>query len=308
MEEVNFEEQLLKLSNNFHVDNSINKEIYDQLEYFYSINSRHEYFRISQLVFNQGDETNEVMELNLLYIIELAETNQSLFIKNYKKLYDHLRLGITQKKYIEDHLNRITNEHVAAKNEIQSAISEATAAISNIGLQADNQSEKLNEIEKHSRKITSDFVSILGIFSSVIFAAFGGLEILKNILGNIEKVQTGKLLVFSSITIGAIIFLVFLLLNGLSKLTGLKLRSCNCDSNESCSCNLVQKHPSIVIIYMIILFIFMIGVTEYFLDYRTLINDLINTWKSWIKLLIVFLLSLLFIISSTIWFRKKSDA
>jgi hypothetical protein len=305
MEFVNFGELLLKLSENILVEN---EEVYDKLELFYSENDRHEYSQISQLVFNQEDEKNELMDLNLDDIIETAKNRGSLYIKNYKKLKDHLNLCVVQKKFFEVHLNSIKNEHNMARSEIEASISQATATISNIEEMSSQQSNKLSEIELHSKKITTDFVSILGIFSSVIFAAFGGLEILKNILGGIEKVPTEKLLVFSSLTIGAIVFLVFLLLNGIAKLTNLNLRSCRCPTNTTCNCNLVQKHPSIVIIYLVLSFIFLIGVTGYVLDYGQLINDLIKNWMSWLKITIVFLSSVLFFIVSIIWFTKMKKA
>jgi hypothetical protein len=120
-------------------------------------------------------------------------------------------------------------------------------------------------------------------------------------------VPTGKLLLFSSLTVGGIVSLVFLLLNGLSKLTGLSLRSCKCESDEECNCNVVQKHPTLVIIYQVLLFIALIGITEYFIDYNAIFIEIMDNYEAWIQLLIVLGLSTLFIISSFLWFKCKRN-
>lgn len=85
-------------------------------------------------------------------------------------------------------------------------------------------------IKQKSSGIQKEFVAILGIFISILLSAFGGLNILQNILGNINEAPTGKLLVFSSLSIMGILLIVFLLLNGISKLTSLNLRSCICSA------------------------------------------------------------------------------
>lgn len=313
--EVDFSSQLLKLSENFRLDSTVNEEVFEKLEQFYSYKERHEYSKISQIVFNLEDEKNEYLEFNLLSLIEQAENKNSSHMKKYNKLYDHFRLSLTQKQFIERHLQQLRNEHSEAQRQIMEAFYNTSASLQEIEYKStvqaeimEEQSRQLKNLEKRSKKITSDFVSILGIFSAVIFAAFGGLEILKNILGNIELVQTGKLLLFSSLTIGGIVSLVFLLLNGLSKLTGLKLRSCDCESDMVCTCNVVQKHPTLVIVYQVLLFVALIGVTEYFIDYTAIFNEIINSWGALVQLFIVLGFSIIFIVSSVIWFRYKKNS
>lgn len=319
--EIDFSKLLLELSGNFRRNKVINEEIYQKLEQFYAKIERHEYSVISQIVFNQEDEKNECLEYNLDYIVKKAAATNSVYKKNFKKLYDHLRLSMNQKKYIDEHLEQLRNKQNQTEELILDAFSATSTSLQKIENKAAtqeafleeqseklrNHSDKMDDIEKRSKKITSDFVSILGIFSAVIFAAFGGLEILKNILGNIVLVPTGKLLLFSSLTVGGIVSLVFLLLNGLSKLTGLSLRSCKCESDEECNCNVVQKHPTLVIIYQVLLFIALIGITEYFIDYNAIFIEIMDNYEAWIQLLIVLGLSTLFIISSFLWFKCKRN-
>lgn len=320
--DLDFSNLLLKLSDNFHRNEEINEEIYQKLKQFYSQIKRHEYSVISQIVFNQEDEKNECLEYNLYYIVQKAESSNTIYKKNFKKLYDHLRLSMNQKKYIDEHLEQLRNKQKQTEEIFLEAFSTTSATLEAIDSKAERQAEKQKDfLEKQSetfsskmykfeqrlKKIYSDFVAILGIFSAVIFAAFGGLEILKNILGNIVLVPTGKLLLFSSLTVGGIVSLVFLLLNGLSKLTGLSLRSCKCESDEECNCNVVQKHPTLVIIYQVLLFIALIGITEYFIDYNAIFIEIMDNYEAWIQLLIVLGLSTLFIISSFLWFKCKRN-
>lgn len=300
MTQVNFREQLNRLSSDMMDEDGI-LEVFQSLETFYEEELRHDYSQVSDIVFQQV-EGNEIFDYNIEEIIKLAVLQGSSYLNSYKKLKDHLKLSLIQKKFIEDSLRSLQGEMVVAKAEIQQAMSEASSTVAKI----EQQNTQIGEIEERSKKITTDFVSILGIFSSVIFAAFGGLEILKNILGNIEKVQTGKLLVFSSLTTGSIVFLVFLLLNGLSKLTRLNLRSCDCEHDE-CKCNLVQKHPSIVIINIILLFLFLIGLSEYVFDYKKMFGDVMQNIGSVFKLLILAGSSMLFFYGSYWWFRKMKN-
>src|SRR5699024_11434670 len=53
----------------------------------------------------------------------------------------------------------------------------------------------IEELHKDKSNIYTQFVTILGIFSAIIFASFCWLELLKNILGNICEASTTKLIV-----------------------------------------------------------------------------------------------------------------
>lgn len=214
-------------------------------------------------------------------------------------------------KHIETLQNKIDEKSQYIEN-LQNEINKKSQYIGNLENKINDISQSLEKtqrnmklLETRTKKITIDFVTILGIFSSIIFSAFGGLELLKNILGNISNVNTGKLLVFSSLTAGIIIFMIFFLLNGISKLTGLNLRSCNCKLDEECKCNIVQKHPSLVIFIFVVFLIFTIGITEYFLDYRLILSELFKSFDNKEQFFIVFGILAILIGIFYFWFKCK---
>jgi len=102
-----------------------------------------------------------------------------------------------------------------------------------------NQTELVNRYKKDFRKtkkkfeeqkntitnLHSNFISILGIFASIIIAFFGGLNVLGSILNNIEKVSKYRLTFITTIT-GFIIFnIIFMLLYSVAKLTDKNISS-----------------------------------------------------------------------------------
>lgn len=292
-----------KLSVKVYRDNDEIVELLDELEDFYSYYLKHEYSTFSDKIFSLEDEATEIMDFNLTEIKKIATINSSLYLDSLVKLSDHINLCIVQKQFIERSMRKVEDEISNAKDSIElfqaNTIKELTKFTS-------EQETKVTDIEQRSNKIYAEFVTILGIFSAIIFAAFGGLEILKNILGNIENVQTGKLLVFSSLTISAIVLLVFILLNGISKLTTMNLRSCGCQGK--CSCSFVKKHPTIVVIHVFILFLFILGVSEYFIEYRVVFNDIILNLNSIMIAIAIPLFTLLYFLLAfmIIKFYKKS--
>lgn len=324
-------------------DHSIS-ETYSRFAEYYEVNDRHEYASITSFVYSQPDEDCEILLYNLEVILRALKNETDYpHKKKISKLLDHVNLAIIQRKQIEINIHKINrNLFIANENsqelkrlgeqtkekldevemkskeiernrtvseqklrEMEEVIWGTEMSVKDQKMKVDAQLDKINLIEKRSSRIYAEFVAILGIFSTIIFAAFGGLEILKNILGNIGSVHTGKLLVFSSLTISAIIVLVFILLNGISKLTQLSLRSCKCKQDEDvCKCNFAQKHPTMVLSHIVILFLFFAGVSAYFIDYRQAFQDIMSTWSSIMTLGVVSIISIFFFVISLLTFRK----
>jgi acetolactate synthase regulatory subunit len=155
-------------------------------------------------------------------------------------------------------------------------------------------SENINKLTIDAKKVQKEFVAILGIFASILLAAFGGLEILENVMSNINDTPTGKLLLFSSLVIMGIILVIFLLLNGVSKLTGLNLRSCNCKDEDTCTCTMVKKHPSIFISTAILLIIGLTGIFEYMVDFNTMLKPIPDIIITIVGIIILITLTIIF--------------
>lgn len=122
----------------------------------------------------------------------------------YNKILDDIRrniiLSIEQKNYID-------NQVVEAKNKL------------NI---MEGQLREVNDIKS---KIYTDFITILGIFTAITFAAFGGIQLLGNLFNNITGKNInqlpflGDMLILSSI-FGLIMYgLIVTLFVGINKTT-----------------------------------------------------------------------------------------
>ncbi|MEJ6349024.1 hypothetical protein R4Y45_07295 [Holzapfeliella sp. He02] len=113
----------------------------------------------------------------------------------------HIKLAQIQKRLIIEKSNK-------ANTKAQEAFETAEKAEKIIG-----------EMENIRKSIYTDFVSILGIFTAITFATFGGLQLLGNVFGNADLTNSRNL--GAVIILGAIyIFGTYMLLNTL--LVGIK--------------------------------------------------------------------------------------
>ena len=105
--------------------------------------------------------------------------------------------------------------------------------------------EKFEEYDNTLKKSTMDIVAVIGIFSTIIFAIFGGLSQLAALGGKLPETPIYKIFIYSGITATILLLVVFLSFYSLSRLTNLNLKSCDC--TENCKHNKVQKYPVILL-------------------------------------------------------------
>lgn len=82
-----------------------------------------------------------------------------------------------------------------------------------------------NQVNSLKQVIYTDFVSILGIFTAITFATFGGLQLLGNVFGNIKDISfnnIGGVLILGSVFIGGTYLLLITLFSGISKISNIK--------------------------------------------------------------------------------------
>ena len=83
-------------------------------------------------------------------------------------------------------------------------------------------SVELDEIQDTKSKIYTDFITILGIFTAITFAIFGGLQLIGNSLGNLKGSVTiknvGGILIIAAVILLSVYLILMALIVGLSKL------------------------------------------------------------------------------------------
>ncbi|MEX1550465.1 MULTISPECIES: hypothetical protein [Enterococcus] len=147
------------------------------------------------------------------------------------KTKEHLSLALNQK-------NNLYNEQKKELATLKSILAKEQAQLKTL-------QDHTNAYKEKYDKMTIDFLSMMGIFSTIIFAVFGGLSQIGAIGDNLAETPISKILMYVSLSSITLILIVFISFNAISKLTGLKLRSCTCKTEEECTCTLRQKHPSL---------------------------------------------------------------
>ncbi|MGR6899529.1 hypothetical protein [Rummeliibacillus sp. BSL5] len=194
------------------------------------------------------------------------------------KINDNSRLAESSLGIIGTHLNKINDENNKKYKRLE------------------GKQRKLLEQSKNAQK---DFISILGIFASILIAAFGGITSLSSLFKKIDSVSTGKLILMGSFETLAIILIIFLLLNGIAKLTDLNLKSCGCKPEDDCKCNVARKHPSLFILTVVLLLTSLFGASEYVIDYPKLLGKM----GDGITLLVVIIIAIFIAVCSFIYFN-----
>lgn len=292
---------------------------------YYIKNDRHKYSEISKVVYEFKDESIDILRINLKEIKKLVNENDNDNLKLHNKidkLEDHANLAGYQRTLIEnmgketnfliknyqDQLSKTRTELEDARSELKKTkeqfetvnedLKEAQAQFDkeNVNLKEtqastvtyfDSVSKKVQELEKGTSNIYTQFVTILGIFSSIIFAAFGGFQILQNTFGNIANVRVGKLITFSSLVMIGIVILLLILLNGISKISRTNVRSCGCKKDETCTHNSVQKYPIFYVSLLCLFYFFTIGISTFVFDYQLLAKQLNENVHIWGQVIIV---------------------
>lgn len=161
------------------------------------------------------------------------------------KSIEHLNLAIAQK-------NNLYDEQTVKLNELDISGNKMTQELINhkkeLGVYRDKYDSMNDELEEYKAKydkMTIDFLSMMGIFSTIIFAVFGGLSQIGAIGDNLAVTPITKILMYLSLSAITLLSIVFISFNAISKLTGMNLRSCSCSVHDHCNHKIYEKHPTL---------------------------------------------------------------
>lgn len=292
---------------------------------------------------SRHEEKFEIIEINIDFLIAKVEGDPKYNrIENtLYKIKDHIRLSLIQKKFIEDypkrqiegHLSKIAianmdltkqiqdlkNEFYEVKSGHKRLLNEHYEVIKDHNKIKKEQKEfeekhikydkEHKELSEKYNQIFTQFVAVLGIFAAIIFGAFGGVEVLGNVMNNIGEVRIAKLIIFSSLLIASVLLILYLLLNGIANITGKNLRSCGCDKGSNCRHTMFQKHPIFITGMIFSFYLFTVGVLAR--GFNT--TDLSGIWlidnimKKGSSLLIISVLGLALIMLTVYFMNKRKE-
>lgn len=244
------------------------ESIFFSLKTYYERNKRHKYSEVSRYIYSLDDSEIDVLAVNLNLIVKFAkDKNEEDIILNINKLIDHTDLAHFQRKHIENEVKK--NERLLrgihrSTLKVRTESKKLTEELLETKKELDENFNKITtDIDNHKSSTYTQFVTILGIFTAITFGVFGGMEILGNVMSNIVEVRIAKLLIFSSLIIGSILTILYILLTGISNIIGLPNRSCGCEGNSKCNHTPFQKHPIYFTGMITTSYLFVIGIVTH---------------------------------------------
>lgn len=206
------------------------KEIADDLKQFYEHKKRHSYSQISSTIYHnidnillQNETALEDLKNNCDEVCRIGTSGEVSedVKKGFAKFNDHVKLEITR---ISDQLRRNKQFDsmlkITKKEAIETNEKELKKSLRQIRSTSGSVIKRMNKINDN---IFAQIVSILGIFSAIIFVFFGGTQLFSNALTGIHELdkQDVGILGFVISLIGLIMFdIIFMLLYVISVICG----------------------------------------------------------------------------------------
>lgn len=208
------------------------------------------------------------MNINIDSIIEIYTNDETFatlnglgwqdFLKSFEK---HYKLAEIQKKHIENMFSEM-------KKDVKEA------------------EDKVNEIKDIKSTIYTEFIAILGIFSALLFGMFVGFDTFKELIAGItSNVKISRVVILGSLMLLGLNFLVFLLFEGIGKLSNREIKSC-C-SKTDCNCSIVKKHPMFMLSNAVLLGILLLASVVMIINSEGMIY---STNYKWFFVIIIVLL------------------
>lgn len=203
----------LAKENNFAQDAHSRFAMYKRLELLYDADRKEDRFRhyysdifsvLTQIQQNEelgsidslGDNLNAIKEgyqpINKAPDGRLIDINSSI-----NKLYDHINLDISRINYSDASDRKLSGDELYAK--VQSFDKQIGSVKTDLLTSVNEIKNQVDEVEKKLDNSQKEYISILGIFSSVVLAFVGGLTFNTSVLNNIAKASIYRLIVISLI-------------------------------------------------------------------------------------------------------------
>ena len=233
-----------------------------------------EYSKISKIIYLFDEDTSKTLLSDIIEGIRNVNYNHNNDkVRNlYDKLIEHTELAIIQKESLEG-----SNKEMILK----------------LKGKTEELEEIIIEYEKRLKKSTMDIIAIIGIFSTIIFAVFGGINQIGAIGSKLPETPIYKIFIYTGISGATVLSIVFLSFYSLSKLTKLSILSCKCDG-DNCKHSIVEKHPVFSFsLWMFISFIAMgLIILILKLKHNIILIENVYLRSSFMLILITFLVSL----------------
>ena len=179
---------------------------------------------------------------------ELTDEQSKALSKVPDKMNNHIKLALEQYRAFFSRLEKANTK--AEEMEINLKNTEKNLKGAEI---------KLTKANRNLERIQGEFISILGIFSALIFSLFGGFDAFKSIFTNVTDVRISTLMITGSTLMIGIIILLFLLLQSIGILSSKSYLACGCKNSAECQHSFQNRYPVFSMALVIFSVIFLSG-------------------------------------------------
>lgn len=183
----------------------INEILNDLVEIYREDDYRHRYDEIARIIISkhtnitQTGETDSLVKVseNLHDVYERAKNNKDInkeILKKIEKLFVHVNLECIRLRNFNDNFNRVSE------------------AIKDYDEKMKHLKQEEQDIKESLEKQQTQYITILGIFASIVLAFVGGLTFSNSVLANIDKASIYRLIFvisFIALFIGNILYYLF---------------------------------------------------------------------------------------------------
>lgn len=224
---------------------------------------RHHYHGICQCIFSLREEERELLAKNLeimykkLQKYNLEETH---FISAIRKLYDHVMLEVYRLASLANYNDTVNNyQDISERLEISKEQTEQQI------FQANNA---LREMQEKIEGFNTQSITVLGIFSAIVLASFGGINVIASAVASMHQTHFPKLIIVILACGFIMVNTIFVLMYFLGKMTRrniyarCKTADCTCDKRCSGIVRIIKRLP--LLFWLNTLFITLIAVMVVF--------------------------------------------
>lgn len=234
-----------KMMKNKSMDSSDFESIIKKLESIYVDEHRHSYSNISSTIYSEkkttddecksigkdnelldilADNNNRLHDQAVLYFDRRKENGELEDIKilvKFHKLYDHINLEVVRLKNYDEQINRAIKMIEDSSSETRKQINEFQKGIDDKSKKLDEDiQKKLSEAKEETNKMKSEYISILGIFASIVLSFTTGVAYSTSVLSNIHRASIYRTVIVTALIGMILVGILWLLMDFIKSIHG----------------------------------------------------------------------------------------
>ena len=213
---------------------------------------------LTEYVYSHYDDlkSDQYGNTKIPYWLDNVETLKQYIEKNKSSFKDEDRKEILE---LPDKIKENIELAIIQYKQFFYQLTKANDQLKKVNKKYKKESRRLRKASTKLDNSSSSFISMLGIFSALIFAVFGGFDAFKSIFSNINKASVTMVIINSSILMIGLIILIFLLIQSISILSGKTFLACGCKNTSECSHEFYERYPLFSFSISLFLFILVLG-------------------------------------------------